>query len=318
MLPPDVASSLRLVQPDSQSVTNAQNQPVASSQKIADVLSNLVPGQRVLAEIQALLPNGSYRALVAQRDVTLALPFSAKAGDTLELEVTESDGKLALAFVANRSESAAKSSLESVPTTLSPTGKMIGDLMGGIEGEGKRAHPQRSMAASRWSNHAETAADLAPVSSRHSPRAACFTRRTRRAGWPGAIHRRLEKRTARHYLPQMNAAGSEATTAKSARNHSRRCSRLIAHRNDGRQPRPPRTSPWYTATGWLGHQNFAGRVKSGRAADAGEIGGNPDDSRSTGNERCSAGKPASSSPCLNSATSRWPQPEERKQRRHHA
>ena len=57
--------------------------PVAAAQKIADVLSNLVPGQRVLAEIQALLPNGNYRAIVAQREITLALPFSAKAGDTL-------------------------------------------------------------------------------------------------------------------------------------------------------------------------------------------------------------------------------------------
>ncbi len=98
MIPPDVASSLRLVIPDQHALPNAQSQPVAPAQQVADVLSNLVPGQRILAEIQALLPNGSYRAVVAQRDITLALPFSAKPGDTLELEVTESDGKLTLAF----------------------------------------------------------------------------------------------------------------------------------------------------------------------------------------------------------------------------
>lgn len=140
MIPPDVASGLRLILPDQQAATNAQTQPVVAAQKVADVLSNLVPGQRVLAEIQALLPNGNYRAIVGQRDITLALPFSAKAGDTIELEVAESDGKLTLAFVTNRSDAtAAKAGQESVPTTLSSAGKLIGNLMNGIEGEGKRA-----------------------------------------------------------------------------------------------------------------------------------------------------------------------------------
>ncbi|MDP3438788.1 MAG: flagellar hook-length control protein FliK, partial [Azonexus sp.] len=133
MIPPDVASSLRQILPDQHAATNAQNQPVAPAQKIADVLSNLVPGQRVLAEIQALLPNGTYRAIVAQRDVTLALPFSAKAGDTLELEVSENDGKVTLAFVANRSSGEQAGKLAtSAATTLSQTGKLITDLLGGI------------------------------------------------------------------------------------------------------------------------------------------------------------------------------------------
>lgn len=142
MLPPDVASSLRQILPDQHAATNAQAQPVAPAQKLADVLSNLVPGQRILAEIQALLPNGTYRAIVAQRDITLALPFSAKAGDTLELEVAESDGKLTLAFVANRSSGEPAGKLaDSSATTLSQTGKLIGDLLGGINDQGKRASP---------------------------------------------------------------------------------------------------------------------------------------------------------------------------------
>ena len=142
MIPPDVASSLRQILPDHQATTNTQTMPDAAAQKIADVLSNLVPGQRVLAEIQALLPNGNYRAIVAQREITLALPFSAKAGDTLELEVAENDGKIALAFVANRStgEQAGKLN-DSAATTLSQTGKLIGDLLNGISVQGKRAAP---------------------------------------------------------------------------------------------------------------------------------------------------------------------------------
>ena len=165
MIPPDVASSLRLVSPDPHALPSQQTQPVATAQRIADVLSNAVPGQRILAEIQALLPNGTYRAVVAQRDVTLALPFSAKPGDTLELEVTESDGKLTLAFVTNRSDSAAAKALpESVATSLSPTGKLIGDLMGKIEAEGKRA-PATPLNGTQplVESMPKTAADLVPI-----------------------------------------------------------------------------------------------------------------------------------------------------------
>lgn len=142
MIPADVASSLKLPLLGQQLTADAASKPVSPTQQIADVLSNLVPGQRILAEIQALLPNGTYRAVVAQRDITLALPFSAKAGDTLELEVTESDGKLTLAFVANRSSGEQTGKLpDSVATTLSQTGKLIGDLLGGIGDQGKRASP---------------------------------------------------------------------------------------------------------------------------------------------------------------------------------
>ena len=165
MIPPDVASSLRLILPDQQAATNAATQPVVAAQKIADVLSNLVPGQRVLAEIQALLPNGNYRAIVGQRDLTLALPFAAKAGDSIELEVTESDGKLILAFVANRTAtSAANANPESVPTTFSSTGKLIGNLMTGIDGEGKRA-PATPLNGNQAlvENMPKNAADLVPV-----------------------------------------------------------------------------------------------------------------------------------------------------------
>jgi hypothetical protein len=165
MIPPDVASSLRLVIPDTGALQNQQTAPVPAAQRVADVLSNAVPGQRILAEIQALLPNGTYRAVVGQRDITLALPFSAKPGDTLELEVAESDGKLILAFVANRTSGKTAASLpESVSTSLSTAGKVIGNLLNPLEGEGKQAAPAAlNRSQPLVETMPKTAADLAPV-----------------------------------------------------------------------------------------------------------------------------------------------------------
>lgn len=100
MIPADVASRQQVS-------ADAALRPVAPSQEIADKLPGLVVGQKIMAEIQSLLPNGTYRALINQRSITLALPFSAKSGDALELQVTETDGKLALAVVSRREGMAA-------------------------------------------------------------------------------------------------------------------------------------------------------------------------------------------------------------------
>lgn len=140
MIPPDIASRIRPVAQD----IPAPPQPATPAQKLADVLSEFSVGQRIMAEIQALLPNGAYRAVIGQREVTLALPFSAKPGDSLELEVADTDGKLTLAFVADRTASAetsTKGATTSVSTTLSPTGKLIGDLLEGIDQSGGRPKP---------------------------------------------------------------------------------------------------------------------------------------------------------------------------------
>lgn len=162
MIPADLASRLRVALPPTQQETP---QPVLPIQKLTDALSNLAPGQRVLAEVVAMLPNGTYRALVAQRDVTLALPFSAKAGDSLELEVLESDGKVTLAFIANRTtgQLATAQARESVPTTLSQTGRLIGNLMGNVEEGGARAAPAPLNGNQPLVKGAPDAAQLAPL-----------------------------------------------------------------------------------------------------------------------------------------------------------
>ena len=132
MIPADVASRLQVT-------SDAALRPVAATQEISDKLAGLAAGQKVMAEVQALLPNGTYRALINQRNITLALPFSAKAGDSLELQVTETDGKLAFA-VLSRPGGEEKTAAESVSTTLSRTGQLISTLYSGAqEAKGKAA-----------------------------------------------------------------------------------------------------------------------------------------------------------------------------------
>ena len=114
MIPADLASRLRQVAQD----LPAPVQPAPTAQKVADVLSEFPWASGVMAQIQALLPNGSYRAIVGQRDLTLALPFAAKPGDTIELEVVENNGKLTLAIVGNKAASdAATKDNDSVSTS---------------------------------------------------------------------------------------------------------------------------------------------------------------------------------------------------------
>ena len=121
MIPSDVASRMQVS-------ADATLRPVAPTQEISDKLSGLVAGQKLMAEIQTLLPNGTYRALINQRNITLALPFSAKSGDTLELQVTETDGKLALA-VLSRPDGEAGKSATATSATLSRAGQLISSLL---------------------------------------------------------------------------------------------------------------------------------------------------------------------------------------------
>lgn len=132
MIPADIGGRTQLLtDPALKPVT-----PGTPAQEISDKLSGLTSGQRVTAQIQALLPNGTYRAIVAQRDVTLALPFAAKSGDTLELEVVENNGKMALAVVSRQGEKTTDATgKEAVATTLSRTGRLISDLFSDAPGK---------------------------------------------------------------------------------------------------------------------------------------------------------------------------------------
>ena len=81
MIPSDLAARLRLL---GESVV----QPVGPVRGIPADLPELLLGQRFTARIESAQPDGTFRAVVAGRSLSLALPDAAQAGDTLDLVVT--------------------------------------------------------------------------------------------------------------------------------------------------------------------------------------------------------------------------------------
>ncbi len=121
MIPTDLAARLRIL---TESLVN----PVSPVHEISADLPELPVGQRFAARIESTLPDGTFRALVAGRSLTLALPQSAKPGDTLELVVTARTSRLILA------EGAGAASAENAASpTLSRAGQLISTLLAGEE-----------------------------------------------------------------------------------------------------------------------------------------------------------------------------------------
>ncbi|MDB5814260.1 MAG: flagellar hook-length control protein FliK [Rhodocyclales bacterium] len=124
MIPADLASRLRLL-------IDSEVKSLVRVQDIPSDLPDLETGQRFSAKIESPLPDGTFRALVAGRTVTLAVPNSAKSGDVLELVVTGTNDKTITARLADPAE----------PTTaalqpkLSPAGQLISQLLTGRQGE---------------------------------------------------------------------------------------------------------------------------------------------------------------------------------------
>lgn len=129
MIPGDLASRLRIL-------LESTVQPVAASREISRDQPGLQPGERFTAQIQNALPDGTFRALVAGRSVTLALPDSAKAGDVLELTVSSKRGDTVFARLGNPvAETTTGAPRNDVRTVLSSTAQLISQLLTGSQGE---------------------------------------------------------------------------------------------------------------------------------------------------------------------------------------
>ena len=88
MIPGDLASRLRMLTEASFFSGEPSVANVARVKPISGQLPDFTPGQRIVASLQTAHPDNTYQAQVDGREITLALPRSVKAGDTLELIVS--------------------------------------------------------------------------------------------------------------------------------------------------------------------------------------------------------------------------------------
>lgn len=145
--------------------TEASLQPIAPVSEIPADLVELRPGQAFSARIQEVLPENTYKALVAGRSLTLALPQGAKAGDTLELVMVDRTPHLIVAQLASRGgpgDAAAGANYQF--TNLSPTAQLIGALLARDGASPPPAELNRGQAllATASADPAKMAAELAP------------------------------------------------------------------------------------------------------------------------------------------------------------
>ncbi len=137
--------------------------PVSPVQEIATDLPRLQAGQLFTAQIREVLPQNTYLALVAGKQVTLSLPENAKSGDVLELVVIEQTPKSIIAGLARQPASVAGEAT-TPQTTLSSTAQMLRSLLVS-EGDTPEAAPL-NRGQPLLANPPKTGAELAPVLNR--------------------------------------------------------------------------------------------------------------------------------------------------------
>jgi hypothetical protein len=121
MIPTDLATRLK----------NLLDLPLPEVGRVSparDVSPELTQGQRFTAQVTQPLPDGTFRALVAGRTLTLSLPKSVKNGDVLELVVTRTTPETVFARTL---EPAAQ---QQPSATLSTTARLMSHLLTGREG----------------------------------------------------------------------------------------------------------------------------------------------------------------------------------------
>jgi hypothetical protein len=125
LVPPDAAIRMRM---QTEANLLEQVQPVRA---IPSDLPELQPGQTFSARIQQVLPDNTYRALVAGKQLTLQLPEGAKPGDQMELVVIDRSAKVVIARQVETSNTATAAN-EAAPyafAKFSPAARMIGQLL---------------------------------------------------------------------------------------------------------------------------------------------------------------------------------------------
>ena len=123
LIPPDIGLRMRLQ-------NELLPQPVTPLREIPADLPDLKTGQVFSARIQEVLPENTYRAVVAGKTITLALPESVKNGDVLELVVIDRTPRTIIAELAGQSRGAGDAEAVAYPhATFSKTAQMISALL---------------------------------------------------------------------------------------------------------------------------------------------------------------------------------------------
>lgn len=158
LIPADVGLQMRL-----------QNEllplPTKPIQGIPADLPELKSGQAFTARIQEVLPENTFRALVAGKTITLSLPESAKSGDTLELVVVDRTPRTIIARLATPSGVAPQAGAAATPhATFSRAAQLLSSLLL-PEGEKPQAAPL-NRGQPLLVQAPRSGADLAPVLSK--------------------------------------------------------------------------------------------------------------------------------------------------------
>jgi hypothetical protein len=133
VIPPDAGVRMR-TQTDP-----GQLQALAPVRGVPAGLPEFQPGQNFTARIQELLPDGTYKALVAGRQLTLQLPEGASPDDLLELTVVDRTPQTLIARRAEGQATPGQVDARAYPyARISDTGRLIGQL---LPAEGEAPQP---------------------------------------------------------------------------------------------------------------------------------------------------------------------------------
>ncbi len=132
MIPGDLAARLRLLTEASFFADEPPLNPLDSVRPISSQLPEYRPGDKFIAQIQKALPDGTFEALVDGKSVKLALPQSARPGETLELVVARQTPRAVLAHpLPSAAAQASAAATGGARPVLSPTGQLISFLLTG-------------------------------------------------------------------------------------------------------------------------------------------------------------------------------------------
>lgn len=245
LVPPDAAIRLRA---QVESELRAPVQQLQPTRGVPADLPQLQKGQTFTAQIREALPDNTYRALVAGRQLTLQLPEGAKAGDELELVVVDRSGKVVIARQAEGGNAHNPSTGNAAPypfARFSATARLISQL---LPAEGEAAPPallnrgQPLMAQPPVAQNA--AALLAPALGKAVAYSGLFYE-SHQAQWVNGkrtLEQLLQEPQGRHVappaLPQVAKIGTGGTTPGTASEPT-----TAANTGTTRETAPPSAAP---------------------------------------------------------------------------